>query len=556
MPVRDPLATLATHEVTNQPPPLEDYNIFDRDAPLREALEREGAGWAAKQAREFGAVLGSARVIELGHLANRHTPEPRLFDRFGHRIDEVEYHPAYHELMTLAIGHRVPSIAWGEKRAGGHVAHTALEYMLIQAEAGVCCPVTMTYASVPALRNQPEIAAEWEPRILAAEYDPRSIPAAEKAGATIGMAMTEKQGGSDVRANTTRAEPLGQGGPGGEYALTGHKWFCSAPMSDAFLTLAYTEKGLSCFLAPRWRPDGSRNAIRLQRLKDKLGNRSNASAEIEYEGAWARMVGEEGRGVRTIIDMVHHTRLDCVLAAAGLMRQALVQALHHTAHRTAFQRLLSQQPLMKNVLADLAIECEAATSMAMRIARGFDDGATDPSARDFARVAVAVGKYWVNKRAQVHIYEAMECLGGAGYVEESILPRIYREAPVNSIWEGSGNVMCLDVLRALEKEPDAIGAYIAEVERARGGDKRLDMALDALHKTLADTDDAETRARRTVEMMALALQGALLVRHAPAEVADAFCATRLGGNWGQAFGTMPSGLPLDAIIERAWPQVG
>ncbi len=556
MPVRDPLATLATHEVTNQPPPLEDYNIFDRDAPLREALEREGAGWAAKQAREFGAVLGSARVIELGHLANRHTPEPRLFDRFGHRIDEVEYHPAYHELMTLAIGHRVPSIAWGEKRAGGHVAHTALEYMLIQAEAGVCCPVTMTYASVPALRNQPEIAAEWEPRILAAEYDPRSIPAAEKAGATIGMAMTEKQGGSDVRANTTRAEPLGQGGPGGEYALTGHKWFCSAPMSDAFLTLAYTEKGLSCFLAPRWRPDGSRNAIRLQRLKDKLGNRSNASAEIEYEGAWARMVGEEGRGVRTIIDMVHHTRLDCVLAAAGLMRQALVQALHHTAHRTAFQRLLSQQPLMKNVLADLAIECEAATAMAMRIARGFDDGATDPSARDFARVAVAVGKYWVNKRAQVHIYEAMECLGGAGYVEESILPRLYREAPVNSIWEGSGNVMCLDVLRALEKEPDAIGAYIAEVERARGGDKRLDMALDALHKTLADTDDAETRARRTVEMMALALQGALLVRHAPAEVADAFCATRLGGNWGQAFGTMPSGLPLDAIIERAWPQVG
>ncbi len=556
MPVRDPLSQLATHEVTNQPPPLEDTNLFDGDAPLREALEREGAGWAADEVRAFGGLLGGAPVIELGFLANRHPPELRGFDRFGHRIDEVEYHPAYHELMNLAVEHRVPSIAWAEDRAGGHVAHTALEYLLIQAEAGVCCPITMTYAVLPALRNQPEIAAEWEPRVLAAKYDPRSIPAPEKTGATLGMAMTEKQGGSDVRSNTTRAEALGAGGPGEEYVLTGHKWFCSAPMSDAFLTLAYTDNGLSCFLAPRWRPDGTRNAIRIQRLKDKLGNRSNASGEIEYEGAWARMVGEDGRGVRTIIDMVHHTRLDCVLAAAGLMRQALSQALHHTSHRTAFQKLLSQQPLMKNVLADLAIECEAATALAMRVARGFDEGAEDESARGFARVAVAVGKYWINKRAQAHIYEAMECLGGAGYVEESILPRLYREAPVNSIWEGSGNVMCLDVLRAMQKEPDSIGAFVAEVESARGADKRLDMALDGLQKTLADTADMETTARRTVEMMALALQGALLVQHAPAAIADAFCTTRLAGNWGQAFGTMPAGLALDEIIARANPMEG
>jgi putative acyl-CoA dehydrogenase len=556
MPVRDPLSQLATHEVTNQPPPLEDTNLFDGDAPLREALRREGADWATDEVRAFGGLLGGAPVIELGFLANRHPPELRGFDRFGHRIDEVEYHPAYHELMTLAVEHRVPSIAWAENRAGGHVAHTALEYMLIQAEAGVCCPITMTYAVLPALRNQPEIAAEWEPRVLAAKYDPRSIPASEKTGATLGMAMTEKQGGSDVRANTTRAEPLGKGGPGAEYALTGHKWFCSAPMSDAFLALAYTDNGLSCFLVPRWRPDGTRNAIRIQRLKDKLGNRSNASGEIEYEGAWARMVGEEGRGVRTIIDMVHHTRLDCVLAAAGLMRQALAQALHHTSHRTAFQKLLSQQPLMRNVLADLAIECEAATALAMRVARGFDEGATDESARGFARVAVAVGKYWINKRAQAHIYEAMECLGGAGYVEESILPRLYREAPVNSIWEGSGNVMCLDVLRAMQKEPDSIAAFVAEVESARGADKRLDMALDGLQKTLADGTDMEMQARRTVEMMALTLQGALLVQHAPAAVADAFCTTRLAGNWGQAFGTMPSGLALDDIIARANPSEG
>ncbi|HZD25569.1 MAG TPA: acyl-CoA dehydrogenase family protein, partial [Alphaproteobacteria bacterium] len=491
--------------------------------------------------------------IEWGRQANRFPPELRTFDRFGQRIDEVDFHPAYHELMRLGLENGVSTIAWTAAEGGGHTAHAVLEYLLVQAEAGVCCPLTMTYAAVPALRRQPEVAEEWVPRILQGRYDPRSIPAAEKQGVTIGMAMTEKQGGSDVRANTTRAVPLGAGGPGGEYALTGHKWFCSAPMCDAFLTLAYTDNGLSCFLVPRWTPDGQRNVFLIQRLKDKLGNRSNASSEIEYSGTWARMVGEEGRGVRTIIEMVHHTRLDTTLAAAGLMRQALVQAIHHAGHRSAFQRRLAQQPLMQNVLADLAVESEAATVLMARIAQAFDDDGRDASAAAFARIAVAVGKYWVNKRLPNFTYEAMECLGGAGYVEESMMPRIYREAPLNSIWEGSGNVICLDVLRAMQREPEAVPALLAEVEQARGGDARLDRAIDALKDMLAGPGDAERQARRLTESLALALQGALLVRHAPAAVADAFCASRLDGAWGHCYGTLPSGCDFAAIMARAWP---
>ena len=387
--------------------------------------------------------------------------------------------------------------------------------------------------------------------ILTDTYDPASIPAAEKKGATIGMAMTEKQGGSDVRANTTRAEPLGAGGPGAEYELLGHKWFCSAPMSDAFLTLANTDKGLTCFLVPRWRPDGTRNPFRIQRLKDKLGNRSNASAEIEYDGTWARMVGEEGRGVSTIMDMVQHTRLDATTAPAGMMRQATVQAVHHATHRTAFQRLLSQQPLMRNVLADLVIESEAATALVMRTARSFDEAGGDEGQRLVSRIAVAVGKYWVNKRLPNHVYEAMECLGGGGYVEESLMPRLYREAPVNSIWEGSGNVICLDVLRAMEREPDSVAAYLAEVEAARGDDERLDAAIDGLKDALADGADKEIRARRVTESMALTLQGALLVQHGPPVVADAFLASRFAGDWGRTYGTLPPGADFDAIIDRA-----
>ncbi len=548
MPLRRPMTVLGTHEVTNQPPALGGTNLYDADPVLREALHREGAGWAEDKARALGADAGSERVAEWADAANRHVPELRTFDRFGHRIDEVAFHPAYHELMALAKGHEVHSIAWTAARPGGHVAHMALMYLMIQAEPGVCCPITMSYAAIPSLRRQPEIAAVWEPRILAPAYDARFVPAAEKAGVTVGMAMTEKQGGSDVRANTTRALPLAAGGPGAEYALTGHKWFCSAPMSDAFLTLAYTDAGLSCFLVPRWCPDGSRNRFLIQRLKDKLGNRANASAEIEYQDSWALMVGAEGRGVRTILDMVHHTRLDTALAAAGMMRQAVVQAVHHASHRIVFQRLLSQQQLMRNVLADLVLEWVAATMMVARVARGYDQATGDEAAGLFSRIAVAVAKYWVNKRLPNLVFEAMECHGGAGYVEDSVMPRLYREAPLNSIWEGSGNVICLDVLRTLEREPAALEVFLAEVEKARGGDRRLDAAIQRLKDTLGDRADLETRARTVTEAMALVLQAALVTRHAPAAVADAFCASRLGDEGARCYGTLPPGVAFDEII--------
>jgi putative acyl-CoA dehydrogenase len=433
------------------------------------------------------------------------------------------------------------------------VARAALLFLHAQAEAGSCCPLTMTFACFPALRAQPELLAEWEPLLLGTDYDPRPVPAREKRAALLGMAMTEKQGGSDVRANTTRARALGRAGPGEPYELVGHKWFCSAPMCDAFLALARSERGISCFLVPRWRPDGTRNPFQLQRLKDKLGNRSNASAEVEFPGTFARMLGEEGRGVRTILEMVQHTRLDCATASAGLMRQALAQALHHAAHREAFGRRLLDQPLMRNVLADLALESEAATALALRLARAFDRAEEDPGERAFARIATAAAKYQVCKRAPAMIGEAMECLGGSGYVEESILPRLYREAPVNAIWEGSGNVICLDVLRACVREPDALPALRDELARARGGDPRLDRFARELEVELARGEDAELRARRTVERLALGLQGALVVRFAPAAVADAFCASRLGGEGGVGFGTLPPGLDLEAILSRSAP---
>ena len=548
---RDPITELPTHTVTNQPQVLGDYNAYETDRVLAEAVRREGPDWVDARCRQLGAAVGSAEYMELGFLANEYTPRLKTFDRYGRRIDEVEFHPAYHAFMRLAMENDWHSVAWKREGEGGHVAHIAGMYLLTQPEQGFCCPVTMTHAVIPALRQQPELAAEWEPRILADRYDPRCLPAPEKAGVTFGMAMTEKQGGSDVRANTTRAVALGAGGPGGEYELTGHKWFCSAPMSDAFLTLAQAEGGLSCFLVPRWRPDGSRNPFFIQRLKDKLGNRSNASSEIEYNGTWARMVGAEGRGVRTIIEMVNQTRLDAATAPVGMMRQALVQALHHTSMRRAFGAVLIQQPLMKNVLADLAVECEAATTMMLRIARAFDDGHADEQARMFSRLATAVAKFWTNKRAPQFIYEAMECLGGIGYVEENILPRLYREAPVNSIWEGSGNVICLDVLRAMEREPAAVQAFMAELEAARGADARLDRALDTLKEELARRDDPQLRARRLTERMALCLQASLLVRVAPPAVADAFCATRLNGDGGYVYGSLPPAADVDAIIARA-----
>lgn len=542
----------STHEVLNQPPPLEHYDPLALDRVLGEALVREGADWARDEVRRFGLRTATSEVLEWGHLANRHPPELQTHDRFGHRLDEVVFHPAWHELMALGVEAEIHALPWNRPQPGAHVARAAKHYLFSQVEAGVHCPLTMTFAAVPALRRQPEVAAEWVPRITSTAYDPDLAPPEEKAGCLMGMAMTEKQGGSDVRANTTRAQPVASGGPGGEYLLTGHKWFCSAPMCDAFLTLAQSEGGLSCFLVPRILPSGERNRFCLQRLKNKLGNRSNASSEVEYRETWARMVGEEGRGIPTILEMVAHTRLDCALGSAGLMRQALAQALHHTTHRHAFGRALREQPLMRNVLADLALEWEASTTLVLRVARAYDEAEESSADRAFRRIATAITKYWVCKRTPAMVAEALECHGGNGYVEESILPRLYREAPLSSIWEGSGNVMCLDVLRAMTREPETIPALFAELGKAKGADRRYDAHLIDLEQQLGNRSDMELRARRVVEGLALALQGALLIRHAPVAVADAFCAARLAGEGGHEYGTLPSGVDFEAILQRAW----
>ncbi|HET6892428.1 MAG TPA: acyl-CoA dehydrogenase family protein, partial [Pyrinomonadaceae bacterium] len=427
----------------NQPPPLEDYNLFEHDAALQESLRREGGGWGKARVRDFGAAMGQTATLRLGEQANRYPPVLRTHDRFGERIDEVEYHPAWHELMRFGVEHENHSLPWTNPRPGAHVVRAVLNMLRHQVDEGPSCPITMTFAVVPSLRLQPELADEWLPLVLSNQYDSRFIPASQKRGVLFGMALTERQGGSDVQANTTRAVALGKSGGAQEYELTGHKWFCSAPMSDAFLTLAQTDKGLSCFLLPRWKPDGTRNAFHLQRLKDKLGNRSNASSEVEFHGAWARLLGEEGRGVPAIIEMVRHTRLDCAFGSAATMRRAVAEATHHATYRYAFGKRLLDQPLMRNVLADLCIESEAATALALRLARGFDESPNNEGQRKFTRLATAVGKYWITKRTVAVVAEALECLGGNGYVEESPLPRLYRDAPLNSIWEGSGNVQCL-----------------------------------------------------------------------------------------------------------------
>jgi putative acyl-CoA dehydrogenase len=536
-------------EVLNQPPPLANYNLFDADAPLREALEREGGGWALDLVRDLGRLAGTEEAIAWGFEANANPPQLRTHDRFGNRIDEVKFHPAWHRLMEVAIGHGLHALPWREPRPGAHAARAAAFYVWSQVEGGHGCPVSMTYAAVPALRQQPNLSREWEPLMTTLDYDPGLRPHSSKRGVLFGMAMTEKQGGSDVRANTTRATPSGSDG---EYHVTGQKWFCSAPMCDAFLVLAQAPGGLSCFLLPRVLPDGTRNAFHIQRLKDKLGNRSNASSEIELDGAIAWLVGEEGKGVRTIIEMVNHTRLDCIIGSASLMRQAVAQATHHAAHRSAFGRLLIHQPLMVNVLADLSIESEATTILMMRLA-GALDRAADSSEAHFRRLALAVTKYWTCKRAIAVVAEALECHGGNGYVEESIMPRLYREAPLNSIWEGSGNVNALDVLRAMDREPESVTAFIAEIEEARGAEPRLDRSIDDLKSDLSNGAGAEAGARRLVERMAVVLEGSLLVRHGDPAVADAFCASRLGGDWGHSFGTLPQGLMLDAIVQRHLP---
>ncbi|MFI6766233.1 acyl-CoA dehydrogenase family protein [Streptomyces sp. NPDC050355] len=539
-----------THTVTNQPPPLVGYDVFGSDPALTEGVARylDGARLAEVRAELslLGKAAGSAHAQRWGEQANAHPPVLRTHDRFGHRIDEVEFHPAWHRLLGHAVSAGLTD-AWS--RPDGHLRRTAGFLVWTQAEAGHGCPLSMTHAAVPALRAEPELAAVWEPLLTSHIYAHELRPVTEKGGALAGMAMTEKQGGSDVRANTTRAEPLAAPG---EYVLTGHKWFCSAPMSDAFLVLAQAPGGLTCFLLPRVLPDGGRNAFCIQRLKDKLGNRSNASAEVEFDGrSWARRVGEEGRGVATIIEMVAATRLDCVTASAAVMRQAVAQALHHTAYREAFGDRLIDKPLMRNVLADLALESEAASTLALRLAAAYDGGGEQD--RQLLRLAVPAAKYWVTKRCTPVVAEALECLGGNGYVEESGLPRLLREAPLNSIWEGSGNVQALDVLRALRRDPEPLHAFLTEIGTARGADHRLDRAIRGLLTELADLEGIEARARRLVERMALVLQGSLLVRYAPPEVADAFCASRLGGDAGAAFGTLPHTLDLASIVARARP---
>ncbi|MFD3810449.1 acyl-CoA dehydrogenase family protein [Rhodococcus sp. NPDC058639] len=535
----------ATHIVSNQVPDLVPYSAAD-DRALIEGLHREGGSWAEDEVHELGALAGGVRAQDWGRLANEYPPVLHTHDRYGNRIDEVEFHPHWHDLMTVAVEHGLHGAPWRDPRPGAHVARAAKFYVWGQADAGHMCPISMTYAAIPALRHNPALAAEYEPLLAAPHYDFGLRTPTSKRGLIAGMSMTEKQGGSDVRANTTTATPNADG----TYTIVGHKWFTSAPMSDVFLTLANTGAGPTCFLLPRVLPDGNRNRIRIQRLKDKLGNKSNASSEIEYEGAVGWVVGPEGRGVSTIIEMVNMTRLDCVIGSATGIRMATLRAVHHARHRAAFGALLVDQPLMRNVLADLVIESEASTTMMMRLAGATDRAQGDPQEAALRRIALAVTKYWVCKRAPAHAAEALECLGGNGYAEESGMPRLYREAPLMSIWEGSGNVAALDALRAMVKQPDTVDAFFTEVRLAQGADSRLDHAITRVGKELADLENIEYRARRIVELMALVLQGAQLVRHGHHAVADAFCASRLDDDWGIVMGTLPTGVDTEAILSR------
>jgi putative acyl-CoA dehydrogenase len=542
-----------THEVSNLSREMVDYNMYTEDAALTEAVRREGGQWAEKDLVEFGKMTGSADYLELGNVANKFIPEFDTHDRFGNRIDLVKFHPAYHQLMKTSIEHGLHASPWTAPGPGAHAARAAKSYLHSQVEAGHGCPITMTFAAVPALRLQPDLASMWEPKVTARIYDPRNVPVELKQGVTIGMAMTEKQGGSDVRSNSTLAYPIGAGGPGQAYELVGHKYFVSAPMCDAFLVLAQAPGGLSCFLLPRWRPDGTKNPMQVLRLKKKMGNASNASSETELRGALAWMVGEEGRGVRNIIEMVSMTRFDCMIGSSSGMRMAASQALHHCSIRSAFGNVLNRQPLMQNVLADLALESEAAVTLTMRIARAMDNR-NDEHEDLLVRLVTAIGKYWICKRTPNHAYEAMECIGGSGVMEDSMMPRLYREAPVNTIWEGSGNVQCLDVLRALSKTPAVADAFFEEVAQAQGAHASLDRLVASLVKDMKDLQNFEYRARDVVDRMALALQASLLSRHAPSFIGDAFCRSRLEQLGHHNYGTLPQGVDAAAIIARATPK--
>lgn len=534
-----------THEVDNQPPSLPAHDAFTLDAALRDAVVAFGGGWGADRLQAYGRLTGGD-LRDIGNLANRFPPHLLTHDGGGHRIDRVEFHPAYHEAMSIAIGHGLHALPWQHPGPGTHVVRAGLVYLHHQVEAGSNCPLTMTYASMPVLRQLAD-GADWCVRVTGSRYDPRPVAARDKSTITLGMGMTEKQGGSDVRSNRTRAALQSDG----SYRLVGHKWFLSAPMSDGFLVLAQAGAGLTCFLLPRLRDDGSDNGLRLQRLKDKLGNRANASSEVEFHDAQAWRIGDEGRGVATIIDMVALTRLDCMVGSAALMRQALVQAVHHCRHRRAFGRVLAQQPLMRNVLADLALESEAAMWLALRASAAVDRAGSDAGEAALARILTPIGKYWICRRAPAIVNEAQECLGGAGYVEESILPRLYREAPLNSIWEGSGNLQCLDVLRALQRDPASRAALREALLRGRGADPVLDLAVDEALQSL--NEPAQVDARRLVERLALVLQGTLLLRHAPAAVSGAFLQSRLAGDHGLALGTLPAGVDHAGLVLRAWP---
>ena len=546
MPHRKPLSELATHEVGNQPPPLPEFNLYEADAALRGGVQAGGGAIHYSRLAEFGERCGAVQTREWARQANENPPSLKSFDRYGRRLDEVEFHPAYHRLMALGLANGISGCAWSSE-PNGHLLHGAMMILMTQADAGVTCPMSMTYASIAALKAAPELASIWVPRVAAQDYDGRSIPAAEKKAVTIGMAMTEKQGGSDVRSNTTRAEPAVDGG----YILTGHKWFCSAPMSDAFLTLAQAPDGLTCFLVPRWRPDGERNAIRLMRLKDKLGDRSNASAEIEYHGAWAMRVGEEGRGVPTIVEMVQLTRYDCALGSAGGMRAALVRAIWHATHRRAFGKALVDHPAMRAVLADLILESEAATALALRIGAAQDQATTSAQAAAFVRLATPAAKFWICKRQPGFVYETLEIHGGGGYVEEGSMPRLFRQSPLNAIWEGSGNVIALDILRAAVHRPDSVAAVLAEMETAAGQNPEYDAHLARIKRTLDGGALSERNARGFARDLGLGLQAAALHWAAPRPIFDSFCSQRLDpGRQGFLYGEVCDAVDQAWLIER------
>jgi len=544
-----------THEVENQAHALENYNVYTSDIALQEAVKREGGAWAENELNTLGAASGTPERILLGFQANANKPVFRPQDHYGRRIDQVDFHPSYHELMRIYREENIHALPWTNPRQGAHVVRTAKAYLHSQVEVGHGCPGTMVFACVPALKNQPDLAKKWLPLITNEHYDPRNIPAHLKKGVTVGMAMTEKQGGTDVRANSTRAYPVSVGGPGQEYELVGHKYFVSGPMGDIFLVLAQTENGISCFLVPRWRPDGTKNPMQILQLKDKMGNISNASSETELRGALGWMIGDEGKGIKTILDMVSLTRFDCMLGSSAMMRSAISQITHHCSQRKAFGKRLVDQPLMQNVLADLAIESEAALAFTMRMARSLDNAGMDEHEDNFMRMGTAVGKYWICKRAPGHAYEAMECIGGSAVMETSMMPRLYREAPINAIWEGCGNVQALDVLRAMSREPASMEAFLTEVNKGKGADKTFDKFVLGLENEFADLSNMEYRARHIVEKMGLAIQGSLLIQNDNQLIAEAFCASRLRDNGYLMYGTMPTDIDCKAIVDRATPKV-